>query len=296
MPARHAGGPPQFLVIGHVVQDLISDEQPPAWRLGGAVSYASVLARNLGLRTAVLTAASPGLHLGELLPGVECHVVPSERTTQMRNVYGEDRRRQFVPQRGDFLRPEDLPDQWRSAEIVLLGPVAGEVDDRLAASFPGSLVGAGAQGWLREIAPDHAVRPVPPASWNAEPVLRPATALFLSDEDVLASEAPAALKHWSGLVDIVAFTRGYGGADVGFRGEWRHIEAFPAEAVDLTGAGDVFAAGFLICYHETGDPWEATRFGSCAASFAVEGVGIAGIPNREQIEDRLRRHPEVVAR
>jgi sugar/nucleoside kinase (ribokinase family) len=180
--------------------------------------------------------------------------------------------------------------------VVLLGPVAGEIDDALAAAFTGSLIGAGAQGWLRRIRPDTQVRPVPPARWDAAPVLRHTAALFLSDEDVLPGEAPAALKRWGAMVDILAFTRGYNGADVGLRGRWRHIEAFPAHPVDLTGAGDVFAAGFLIRFHETGDPWEAARFASCAASIAVEGIGIEGIPDRRQVEERLRAHPEIAAR
>ena len=90
---------PQFLVIGHIVQDLISDSDPASWRLGGAASFASTMARNLGLRTAVLTSASSDLPLAELLAGIDFEVVPSRRSTQMRNVYDEGPRRQFVPQR-----------------------------------------------------------------------------------------------------------------------------------------------------------------------------------------------------
>src|SRR5207244_89642 len=83
---------------------------------------------NLGLRTAVLTSASPDIPLGKLLPGIEFEVVRSRRTTQMRNLYGEGPRRQFVPQRAAPLIPDDLPPDWRSIPIVLLGPVIGEVD------------------------------------------------------------------------------------------------------------------------------------------------------------------------
>ena len=39
-----------------------------------------------------------------------------------------------------------------------------------------------------------------------------------------------------------------------------------------------------------GDPLEAARFASCAASFCVEAVGVAGIPTRRQVEARLRSH------
>jgi hypothetical protein len=188
-----------------------------------------------------------------------------------------------------------LSDAWRSAPIVLLGPVAGELNNSLASAFSRSLVGAGAQGWLRGTAPDGRVQRVPPQNWNASPVLQGAAALFASDEDVSAEHAQEALRLWCDAVETVAFTRGYSGADVCYRGEWRHIGAFPANAVDPTGAGDVFAAAFLIRLHETSDPWESTRFASCAASLVVEGEGVTAVPDREMVEARLRAHPEIVA-
>jgi sugar/nucleoside kinase (ribokinase family) len=288
--------PPQFLVVGHAVQDLISEDEPTAWRLGGAASYASALASNLGLETAVLTAAAPDFDLPRLLPGVACHVVASDHNTQIRNVYDGGRRHQYLPQRATLLSASHVPGEWRDSQVVLLGPVAGEIDASLAACFPHSLVGAGAQGWLREVDSEWRVRPLPPERWDASPILRHARALFLSDEDVPPASAPAALRGWAAMVEIVAFTRGYNGADVCRNGEWRHIEPFPAEAVDPTGAGDIFAAAFLIRLHETGDVWEATRFAGCAASFVVEGEGISAVPDGRQIEERLRANPAVVAR
>lgn len=291
--------PPDFLVAGHLVQDLLSDADADSgpWRLGGAASYASTLARNLGLRAAVLTACAPDLPLAQLLPGVDLHVVPSPHTTAMRNVYGPDlRRRQTAPRRASVIGAQHIPPDWRETPIVLLGPVAGELDDSLAACFPGSLLGAGAQGWLREIGPDGRVRPVHPQAWRDEPVLRHTGALFLSDEDIPAEDAPAALQRWSRLVPTVCFTRGYNGADICHHGEWRHIPAFPARVVDLTGAGDVFAAAFLIRLSETADPWQAARFASAAASLVIEGEGILGVPTRHQVEARLEAHPDVIAR
>ena len=287
--------PPQFLVVGHVVQDLTSPQDPGPWRLGGA-AYASSLARSLGLEAAVLTAAAADLPLQKLLPGIDCRSVPSPYTTRFRNVYSDGHRHQYVPQRGALITPEHLPDEWRQTPIVLLGPVAGEVDDALAGCFPGSLLGIGAQGWLREIGAGTRVRLVPPARWNAGPVLGPADVLFVSGEDLPPEEATAALKQWSLQVGIVVFTRGERGADVCQGGAWRHIDAFPAQAVDPIGAGDVFAAAFLIRLRESDDVWEATRFAACAASFAVEGEGAAAIPSRAQIEARLRAHPDIIAR
>jgi hypothetical protein len=287
---------PQFLVIGHIVQDLISDSDPASWRLGGAAAFASIMARNLGLRAAVLTSASPDLPLGELLPGIDFEVVRSRYTTQMRNLYGEGPRRQFVPQRAQPLTSDNLPPDWRNVPIVLLGPVIGEVDESLAPRFGGSMLGIGAQGWLRRVGREDRVRPVMPADFHVHGMLRHARALFLSDEDIPLGEAPPALTYWSDLVQIVAFTRGYNGADICVRGNWRHIDAFPANVVDPTGAGDVFAAAFLIRLWESGDVWKAVRFATCAASFSVEGEGTTAIPTRDQIEGRLKEHPNIFAR
>jgi sugar/nucleoside kinase (ribokinase family) len=198
-----------------------------------------------------------------------------------------------MPQRAEQIAAEHVPDSWRDTPLVLLGPVAGEIDDSLAAAFPSSVLAAGAQGWLRHTTPDHMVQPVHPDDWDASVILRDATALFLSDEDVPPELAEAAVMEWCEMVDIVAFTRGYDGADICHRGDWRHVEAFAVEAVDPTGAGDVFAAAFLIRLGETKDVWEAARFASCAASFVVQGEGVAALPARQQVEQRLKEHPVV---
>ena len=292
--------PPQFLVVGHVVQDLVSGAQagarPGGWRLGGTASFASLLAARLGLRAAVLTSASRELDLSALLPGVEVACSPAERSTQIENTYAGPRRLQYIRSRALTITPDMLPPHWRDVAIVLLGPVAGEVDAALAACFPGALLGISAQGWLRQVGPDFRVRPRPPRSWDAAPLLQSAAALLLSAEDLPPEETRATLEAWCGLVPALAFTRGEEGADVCYRGEWRHIDAFPAAAVDPTGAGDAFAAALLIRLQESGDIWEAARFAAAAASFVVEGEGVANIPGRQQIEARLAERPDIVCR
>ena len=128
------------------------------------------------------------------------------------------------------------------------------------------------------------------------PVRGPAQALFVSEEDLPSPSADAVLAGWRRSVELLAYTRGERGAEISHHQSRRHIDAFPAQAVDPTGAGDVFAAAFLVRYREMGDPWEAARFAACAASLIVEAEGTAGTPDRPAIESRLRSHPEIVAR
>lgn len=283
------GRPPDFLVIGHVVQDLV----PDGWRLGGTAAYASLLAAGWGLRAALLTACGPDLDLAFHLPEVEISCARGGQTTRFENIYGGGQRIQYVRSRGLTLTADMLPRAWRQTPLVLLGPVIGEVDPELSECFPHALLGISVQGWLRAVGSDGRVRPVPPRAVQ-ETLLRRAGVLFVSDEDLASEEVEAALTTWSSRVPTLCFTRGEVGADVCHQGEWRHIDAFPVQAQDPTGAGDVFAAAFLIRLHEEGDPWEAARFASCAASFVVEGEGIANLARRQQIEARLAAHPEIM--
>ena len=278
---------PDFVVIGHVVQDLI----PGGWRWGGTAIFAACQAQRLGLRTAIVTRAQPNV-LQELpLSGVTVAGRPSEATTSFENVYEQNHRRQHVPSQAEPLSADDLPEAWLGAPIVLLGPVCGEVPPGLGQAFSGSLVAVAAQGWLRRI---DRRRRVYRRAWSGPPFWSGCRALFISQEDL--GRRRDQLSRWTAEVPIVAMTRGKRGATLHYDERWRQIDAFPARELDPTGAGDIFATAFLVRYHETGDATEAARFGSAAASFSVEALGLDGIAGREEIGARMNEHPEVVLR
>ena len=50
---------------------------------------------------------------------------------------------------------------------------------------------------------------------------------------------------------------------------WK-VPAFPADAIELTGAGDAFCGGFLVGLGETGDLVKAACYGTVSASIIVE--------------------------
>ena len=283
--------PPDFLVVGHLVQDKVAG----GYRLGGTAAYASLTAHRLGLRTAILTRVAADLDLSSLPPDIEVHRLPSPQTTVFENIYSGGHRTQYVWARAQAIAAADVPPELGAARIVLLGPVVGEVEDEVARCFPHSLVAVGAQGWLRTFAADGRVGQLSPRQWQPRLLLRHSQALFVSEEDLPPAETEETLSRWTAQVALLFFTLGYRGSRLWSDGRWQQVPAFLAREVDPTGAGDVFAAAFLTRYRETDDVAQASLFAAAAAAVSVEAVGTAGVPTRAEVEERLRRQNEAAA-
>jgi len=283
--------PPDFLVVGHLVQDKVAG----GYSLGGTAAYASLTAHRLGLRTAILTRAAADLDLSSLPPDIEVHRLPSPQTTVFENVYSGGHRTQYVWARAEAIAAADVPPELAAARIVLLGPVVAEVEDEVARCFPRSLVGISAQGWLRTFAADGRVGQLSPHQWQPRGLLRHSQALFVSEEDLPAAETEDTLARWTAQVPLLFFTLGYRGSRLWSGGHWQNVPAFPAREVDPTGAGDVFAAAFLARYLETDDVAQASLFAAAAAAVSVEAVGTAGVPTRAEVEARLHRQHKATA-
>jgi sugar/nucleoside kinase (ribokinase family) len=271
---------PRLLAVGHVTWDRLSERQA----LGGAVTYAALQARKLGWEAAVLTAAGPDFEPARDLPGVDVFARTGAATTRFTNLYepgGE--RRQVLSARAGPIDLAVLPDAWRDPDVLLLGPVAGEVAAGTAAAFAAEVVGAGAQGWLRAFDADGTVSACDWPDPGAD--LAGVHVLLLSEHDL--KDAGERARTFLTYVPIVALTRGWEGSRLFTRDGVQDVPTLPREEVDPTGAGDVFAAALLVGYHETGDVAEAAAFAACAASCAVEGVGASSLGDRAEIERRL---------
>ncbi len=262
---------------------------PRGWRLGGTATFAAIQAERLGLRAGVVTRTGADLALGEALSNATIANTPSAETTTFQNVYHQGKRRQSVPGKADGISAGDVPREWRSAPVALLGPVCGEVPAELALALDSPLLGVSAQGWLRRVDRSGHVRR---QAWNGAPFWRGCDVLFVSDEDVGARGDQ--IQRWISDVTVVALTSNRRGARVHDKGRWRKIAAFPAQEIDPTGAGDVFATAFLVRMRETKDVAEAARFASAAAACSIEAPGVEAIATRDRIEERMRAHPEVV--
>ncbi len=208
---------------------------------------------------------------------------PAACTTTFENLYTERGRRQYVRQVAEPLTLDDLPVAWEQIPIAHLGPVAREVSPDLASVFGAATLGITPQGWLRAWASDGLVHPAP---WpQAADLLGAADAVVLSMEDLGGDRA--LLDRFVGWSKLLVLTEGANGAIVHIDGRRIRVPGYDVVEVDPTGAGDVFAAAFLVRLRESGDALEAARYANCVASFSVEREGTAGIPAREQVEQRL---------
>ncbi|MFQ5897801.1 MAG: PfkB family carbohydrate kinase [Candidatus Methylomirabilia bacterium] len=273
---------PDFVAVGHVTLD----ETATGVRPGGAALYTALTAYRLGCSVGLLTSFGPDFPAEVFPSDLQIVSLPAARTTTFRHQETPKGRSLTLLGRATDLMVDDLPTPWKAASLALLSPVAGEVDPYLAAEFAEGAVSAAVQGWLRQRGPGGVITP---AQWDdARHVLPHLQALFLSAEEIEALQGDP--PTWFQEIPVGIVTLGQAGALLFVNGERYAIPADPAKETDSTGAGDVFAAAFLIRYQREGDPWEAAAFAACAAANSVEMEGIAGIPDRATLEDRLSRY------
>jgi 1D-myo-inositol 3-kinase len=253
----------RVLVCGHVTLDRYGDAVLP----GGSAYYAGQAYRALGARVSVVSAAGPDFP-PTALAGVEAQVAPSPRTTSFENRYAPDgARSQSVGAVAAPLDPAALVASWRAVDVLHLAPVVGEVGLRAwCGAVRARIVGVGLQGFVRVVLPGGEVSQ---PRWEFEPADLAAVDAVCVGEDDLAGQGDL-LQRLVAAVPLVAFTQGERGCEIFERGRSRRVGVFRTRQVEPTGAGDVFAAGFLLGLARGDAPLDAARLGAAAASVVVE--------------------------
>lgn len=269
---------PEFISIGHVTYDIYPGER----LIGGSAVYSSLTACKLGLSTGIISSRGLDFSCDGLLKGINIAGSVSPHTTTFCNSYYQGKRKQIINDIANRIKKEQIPQGWHKAKIVHVCPVADEVDQEIFTLFKDSLVCLTPQGLMRRWDEKGQVYP---KKWM--PVLKVHSrvdVLIFSEEDIAAF--PEVLEEYKSLIKIVILTRGAEGSILYWRGKEIPFSAFKTEEKDPTGAGDVFAAAFLVKYYQTDDPIESSRFANCVASFAVEEKGTAGISDLDRIIKR----------
>jgi sugar/nucleoside kinase (ribokinase family) len=270
--------PVDYLVIGHVTQDVT----PNGLSLGGTASYAARTARALGLKVGIVTAHADGLLLPEL-EGIEISTRSNSHTSTFENIQTPTGRIQFLHHKASDLDISNIPEIWRKTPIVHLGPVCQEVDPNLVKSFPESFVGLTPQGWFRAWDMNGKVRFTewPESSF----VLGNASAAVFSIEDVKGNET--IVEDMVSSIRILVVTEGAAGARLYWNGELRRFLPPKVVEIDPVGAGDIFATSFFYRLNVTQDPVESVRFATLIAANSVTRRGLEGVPTPEEVQEYL---------
>jgi len=274
--------PVHIAIVGHLTRDI----SPDGYTIGGAVSYSGVTARRLGAEVTVLTRAHPDDVRFLEAEGIRVINLPTEVFTTFHNVYFKDIRIQQVLAVAGPIMECEVPPEVYEVDLLLLAPVAQEVDPAIALHARHKLA-ATPQGWMREWDLQGRVYSIP---WYSSGRILPyLDVIIFSDQDLVGdmSILPTIIDS----VPLVAITRAAKGSVIYHRGRRRRVHTRPAREADATGAGDTFSAAFLVELMRGQSPIDAAYFANVTASLSIEAVGLSGIPYRFQVESYIEAHP-----
>lgn len=276
-----------YLLVGTVTKDLLAND---SFVTGGTVTYAATVVKNLGWRPTILTAAASDFTPPDHLADVDWRILPAAETTTFRNEYTPQGRRQTIGPIARSITKADIPADCREPDLVHLCPLAQDVRIEVIDVFKASLRGATLQGWLRRWDNQGVVSL---SDWpDAELTLSKLDAAVLSIEDLEGKWAIA--EKWATQIPTLIVTTGEQGCTVFHHAQKTFIPPRPAQVLDPTGAGDVFAAAFFIRFQETGNLWEAAYFANVTASMAIELQGPRGVPARADVEAYVAQNSLVI--
>jgi sugar/nucleoside kinase (ribokinase family) len=291
---------PDYLVIGQIVCDIQPDGSGV---LGGTALYSALTAARLGARVGVLTRGRYGERIdGVDVPSLEPYsdeltiiTQEADSPTFFVNEYHGSRRTQTIRRWAGPIDLRGLPPHWANAKVIHLGPVAREIDAHQALSLQAGFLGITPQGWMREWPMERGGR-VHHVQLRLPPELLARTdTIVVSDEEIAQSRT---VVEWGGPRRIGVVTLGPSGCNLIYAGHRAELPGYPIKTVDLTGAGDVFAAAFFLKASDRNvSPVTAGRYANLVAALSLRAIGPGSVPDIAEIEERFAEwEPKVVVR
>ncbi len=173
------------------------------------------------------------------------------------------------------LRQSDIPEDFLDATAAHLCPIDYLTHTLLPAVLR--------QNGFTTVTLDPSAGSMSPTFWDDMPALVTGLTAFMPNEEELRKlfygrstdlwEMMETVADYG--CELVVVKRGERGQylfDRATRAKWE-VPAYPARAVDPTGAGDSYCGGFLAGYRQSYDPLQAALYGSISASLTVEGSG-----------------------
>lgn len=242
--------------------------------LGGTVFYSAVQAHYLGAEVSVFASAAIDTDLTALPEGISVHLQASPHSMTFENIYDDDGNRiQYLRAKANPLDAALIPYDVATPDVLHIGPIFDETPVALLDDLPDTKIALTPQGYLRR---REASGRVVMTEWqDAERMLGVAWATVFSEED-FAYDADK-IAYYASLCPITVCTRNISAATLFVDGERSEIPTYPAQMIDPTGAGDVFAAAFFVYLHQTNDPYYAVDRAHFVAAKSIEGRGISSL-------------------
>jgi ribokinase len=272
------------------VDEALTEVEPARSGGGQAANTTHAIAR-LGYRAAMIGRVGDdeegSFLLQELAPAVGRLVARGGETGRVYVLLDEngERRNLVWPAANDELSPADLPRRLPRTRFAYFSSFVG--DGPLAAQLA-----------LLERLPTDVDVAFDPGEIYARkgvkrflPLLRRCAYLFATEKELAmlcGLSLPESLDFIlnAGVALVVCKMGGRGARLVGHRVDL-YVPPVPAEVVDVTGAGDLFAAGFLAGVMEGVGLEGAGRLAAWAASRGIAGLGRTTYPGAAQWRERL---------
>ena len=271
-----------IVIVGHCCLDKAIDE----YRLGGSVSYINAIFNSRNITPFLITAFGKDFPFASILgqSGSNVIVQESQHSTIFQNIYTDNGRKQFLLKKASNIKWQSEYKNLEPVDILLLCPIADEVDFSFISELEAKLKVATIQGWLRKQNTDLSIG----TKWIDFFLLKGLDIVIFSVEDL--PEYQEIMNELVTLVSIVVVTDGKYGAEIFTKDGKYFFPSFEIIETDPTGAGDSFACGLASKYFETSNLHEAVIYGHAIASLVVENNGIY-FPSENEIALRVETYP-----
>jgi sugar/nucleoside kinase (ribokinase family) len=295
---------PKVCVVGHVTSEsIVVGRRRSGPTVGGTGFFSSFAYRNMGLDTTLVTKVADNDRVNLLSKlehaGVTIRCLRSAETLQFENVYPSsdpNLRLQNILGFADPLTTDDLVDVF--ADVFHLGPLAwGDVEVPLFAELATrGAVALDGQGLLRLRRPGQVVLQMTSTIRNLVKHAR----IFKADTEEArlltgcnsTRDALTELQSW-GPSEILITDGSRGSSICSSEGIWEIPAYPPTDAVDPTGCGDTYLAGYVTARLKGLSPYQSAHIGAVAASHKLGYAGPLQASFKE-LSERIAREAEIV--
>lgn len=282
------------VIIGHITIDVnVFPRGIIENMLGGAPTYAGFMLASLGEKVGIVS------KIGEDFPdkfpplygkfGLDTEGVYSipEKTTIFENTYDElGGRKQTCWLLPSKISPEEIPGAYFHTRSFYVSPVGDEVTPGVLETVKKkeNVVMLDPQGLFRKVGRDGKISVQKPENLDDYLVHVDVVKIGPEEFQAFAKSPEETLRELVGAGPKVAIlTRGEKGCMVLCDGKFGEFEGLKVDVKDLTGAGDVFGAAFLVRYLNTRDVADSAKFATATASLKIKYKGPSGFPTEEEI-------------